>query len=108
IAYWQQEASDEVRRRLNDPGGDSENVGATRRWGYDLQLNLYPTDDLNVWLAYSRQYSRIEKPDPNLPASKGQQIDHVPENLYSAGVSYQATPKLQLTGWLNGQTDYYL
>ncbi|TLX62320.1 TonB-dependent receptor [Stutzerimonas nosocomialis] len=108
IAYWEQVASDEVRRRLNDPSGDSENLGKTRRWGYDAQLNLHPRGDASLWLAYSRQYSRIEKPDPSLPTSRGKQIDHVPAHLYSAGASWDATPRLQLSGWLNGQSDYYL
>lgn len=108
VAYWEQVASDEVRRKLNDPSGDSENVGKTKRWGYDLQLNLHLPRETDLWLAYSWQHSRIEKPDPALPASKGRQIDHVPTQLYSAGLSHQATPKLQLSGWLNGQSDYYL
>lgn len=108
IAYWEQDATDEVRKRLNDPSGDSENVGATHRAGYDAQLNLYPTDALSVWLAYSYQRSRIEKPDPALPASRGKQIDHIPNHLYSAGLTYQASAPLQLSAWFNGQSDYYL
>lgn len=108
VAYWEQVATDEVRRRLNDPSGESENLGQTRRWGYDAQLNLYPASALNLWLAHSWQFSEIEKADPSLPASQGQEIDHVPRRLYSAGSSYQATPDLQLSAWLNGQTDYYL
>ncbi len=108
IAYWEQVASDEVRRRLNDPSGESENLGQTRRWGYDAQLNLYPSAELSLWLAHSWQFSEIEKADPSLPASQGQEIDHVPQRLYSAGSTYQATPDLQLSAWLNGQTDYYL
>ncbi|MDN8894004.1 hypothetical protein Q0O84_13355, partial [Staphylococcus aureus] len=87
-----------------DPSGESENLGQTRRWGYDAQLNLYPTAELSLWLAHSWQFSEIEKADPSLPASQGQQIDHVPQRLYSAGSTYQATPDLQLSAWLNGQT----
>lgn len=108
VAYWEQVASDEVRRRLNDPNGESENLGQTRRWGYDAQLNLYPSEALNLWLSHSWQFSDIQKPDPSLPASKGKEIDHVPRRLYSAGATYQANSALQLSGWLNGQTDYYL
>ncbi|WP_421684709.1 TonB-dependent receptor [Stutzerimonas urumqiensis] len=108
IARWEQVASDEVRRKLNDPSGESENLGQTRRWGYDVQLNLYPGDRVSVWLAHSWQFSEIEKPDPSLPTSAGKSIDHVPERLYSAGASYQATGALELSAWLNGQTDYYL
>lgn len=108
IAYWQQEATGEVSRRLNDPSGESDNVGETRRWGYDLQVNMYPNERIDFWMAYAWQYSKILQPSATLPDSKGQEIDHVPHHLYNAGVSYQATPALQLTAWMNGQTNYYL
>ncbi|NAT57550.1 TonB-dependent receptor [Pseudomonas syringae pv. actinidifoliorum] len=108
VAYWQQEASGEVSRRLNDPSGESDNVGETRRWGYDVQMNLHPDERTEVWMTYSWQYSKILQPSATLPGSKGREIDHIPHHLYSAGVSYDATPGLQLTAWMNGQTDYYL
>ncbi len=108
VAYWQQEASGEVSRRLNDPSGESDNVGETRRWGYDLQMNLHPDDRTEIWMAYSWQYSKILRPSATLPNSKGQEIDHIPHHLYNAGISYDVTPALQLTAWMNGQTHYYL
>ena len=108
LAYWQQEATGEVSRRLNDPSGESDNVGETRRWGYDLQMNLYPNERTSIWMAYSWQYSKILQPSATLPDSKGQEIDHIPHHLYNAGISYDATPALQLTAWMNGQTNYYL
>lgn len=108
IAYWQQKASDEVQRKLNDAVGDAENVGQTLRKGWDVQVNLYPTESTSLWLSYSRQFSEILEPSPNLPASKGQEMDHVPHHLYAVGASWQAMPKLQLSGWVNGQSDYYL
>ncbi|BAQ81434.1 TonB-dependent receptor [Pseudomonas sp. St29] len=108
VAYWQQEASGEVSRRLNDPSGESDNVGETRRWGYDLQMNLSPDDRTNIWMAYSWQYSKILQPSATLPNSKGQEIDHIPHHLYNAGIRYAITPALQLTAWMNGQTNYYL
>lgn len=108
IAYWQQEASGEVSRRLNDPSGESDNVGETRRWGYDAQVNLHPDERTEIWMAYSWQYSKILQPSATLPNSKGQEIDHIPHHLYNAGVSYKATRALQLTAWMNGQTNYYL
>ncbi len=108
VAYWQQEASGEVSRRLNDPSGESDNVGETRRWGYDAQLNLHPNERTEIWMAYAWQYSKILQPSATLPNSKGQEIDHIPHHLYNAGISYQATPALQLSAWMNGQTNYYL
>jgi iron complex outermembrane receptor protein len=108
VAYWQQQASGEFSRRLNDPSGDSDNVGKTRRWGYDLQVNLHPGARTDVWLAYSWQYSKILEPGATYPDSKGREIDHVPHHLYSAGVDHLLTPALKLSAWMNGQTDYYL
>jgi iron complex outermembrane receptor protein len=108
VAYWQQTASDEVKRRLNDPTGDSENVGKTKREGVDLQINLHPSQRSTVWAAYSRQRSRIVEPDPTAPATIGKQIDHVPTKVYSAGVDYQASAVLTLSASANGQGDYYL
>lgn len=108
VAYWQQEASGEVSRRLNDPSGESDSVGETRRWGYDAQLNLHPNERTEIWMAYAWQYSKILQPSATLPNSQGQEIDHIPHHLYNAGVSYQATPALQLSAWMNGQTNYYL
>ena len=108
VAYWEQHATDEVQRKLNDAVGDSENVGETLRRGYDVQLNLYPDDQARIWLSYSRQFSEILKASPNLPASKGKEMDHVPHHLYALGADYQATDKLKLSAWVNGQSDYYL
>ena len=48
-------------------------------------------------MSYSWQYSKILKASATLPNSKGQEIDHIPHHLYNAGVSYKATPSLQLT-----------
>lgn len=108
VAYWRQDATGEVSRRLNDPSGESDNVGETKRWGYDLQMNMRPGERTELWMSYSWQYSKILEPSAALPGSKGKEIDHVPHHLYSAGASYQATPALQLTAWMNGQTNYYL
>lgn len=108
VAYWRQDATGEVSRRLNDPSGESDNVGETRRWGYDLQVNLHPDERTEVWASYSWQYSKILEPSSALPQSKGKEIDHIPHHLWNTGISYQATQALQLTAWMNGQTNYYL
>ncbi|QDD67275.1 TonB-dependent receptor [Herbaspirillum seropedicae] len=108
LAWWEQRASDEVKRRLNDPTGDSENVGRTKRSGVDLQLNLRAGKRTTMWLAYSRQRSEIITPDPTAPATVGKEIDHVPRYLFSGGVDYQATDYLKLSTSLNGQGSYYL
>jgi iron complex outermembrane receptor protein len=108
LAAWSQRASDEVRRKLNDPSGDSENVGKTLREGFDVQLNLRPVQDLRAWLAYSRQRSEITEPDPAAPATRGKQIDHVPQQLLSGGLDYQPLPALRLWASAIAQSSYFL
>jgi iron complex outermembrane receptor protein len=105
---WEQSASDEVKRRLNDPSGDSENVGSTRRSGIDLQVNIRPDQYSSAWFSYSRQRSKIVVPDPTAPITAGKEIDHVPGYIFSAGYDVQVTPALQLSVSGNGQGDYYL
>lgn len=108
LAWWNQTATGEIKRKLNDPLGDFENLGATEREGADLQASWTPLERLSLWGALSWQRSRITTPDPATPALRGNEIDHIPEWLVSFGVDYQATDALTLS--LNGraQTDYEL
>lgn len=108
FSVWEQSASDEVKRRLNDPTGDSENVGSTRRSGIDLQVNIRPDQYSSAWFSYSRQRSKIVVPDPTAPLTAGKEIDHVPGYIYSAGYDVQLTPAWQLSLSANGQGGYYL
>jgi len=108
VAYWEQLATNEVRRKLNDPTGDYDNLGKTKRHGVDLQANLRITRDVGLWFAYTYQMARIVDPGPTSPASTGKQVDHVPNHLLSAGLDYQVTPELRLSAWTNAQSAYYL
>ncbi len=108
IAVWEQRASDEIGRKLGDPSNDSENIGKTKRKGVDFQINARPTDKLNVWLTYAWQDSKILKADATSITTEGQEIDHVPHHLYSAGVEYQATPQWRFSLLGSGQSDAYI
>ncbi len=108
VAVWAQRASDEVRRKLNDPAGDSENVGKTKRQGYDVQLNLRPLPGVSGWLTYARQRSEIVEPDPAAPATLGMEIDHVPRQLAAGGIDVQLMPALRLWASGNAQGSYFL
>ena len=107
VAYWEQVASDEVRRKLNDPTGDFDNLGRTRRDGVDVQLNAVPTEQLNLWVAYSVQNAEVLRPGPTEPGLVGKEIDHTPEFLLSAGVDYQITSAFRSSVWTYAQGDYY-
>ncbi|WP_114395272.1 TonB-dependent receptor [Oleisolibacter albus] len=108
LAYWEQTASGEVKRKLNDPLGDFDNLGKTRRQGIDAQVNVRPLDWLELWLAVAWQKGEIREPDPASPATRGNRIDHVPSWLGSGGIDVQPTPDLRLSLWGNGQSSYYL
>lgn len=108
VALWEQTASNEARRKLNDPSNDAENIGQTRRQGLDLELNAKPNRSLSWWGSASFQRSEILKADAASLATEGKEIDHVPRVLYGVGVDYRATELLRLSAWLNGQSSYFI
>ena len=108
FALWEQVASNEARRKLNDPNNASENIGKTRRRGIDVEARLLPTEKATLWLSYSYQQSKILKAEASAPATQGKEIDHVPHHIVAAGADYQVTPSIRLSAWANAQSDYYL
>ncbi|NYD90641.1 TonB-dependent receptor [Sphingomonas melonis] len=108
VALWEQTASGEIKRRLNDPSGDSDNLGATRRRGLDVQLSVTPVRGANLWGAYSYQRARIVTPDPATPSQAGNWIDHVPQNLFSGGIDVVPVERWRVSLWGNGQSSYEL
>ena len=107
VAVWQQYASNEVRLKFDD-SGESENVGRTRREGFDVELTLQPFTQLTVWGAFSRHVARQTEPGAAFPARKGRQLNHVPDFSAKAGVDYAPLPSLRLSTWLYAQGDYHL
>jgi iron complex outermembrane receptor protein len=107
-AYWEQTASGEVKRRLNDPVGDSENLGRTRRRGLDLQASYAASDALQLWGALTIQEAVVVTPDPALPQARGKMIDHVPTRLAAGGVDWKATDALRLSFSARAQNAYYV
>ncbi|GAA0660888.1 iron complex outermembrane receptor protein [Sphingomonas insulae] len=108
VAFWTQTASGEIKRRLNDPSGDSDNLGATRRSGLDVQVSLRPARAVNLWGAYAYQRARIVTPDPATPSQAGNWVDHVPRNLFSGGLDVVPAERWRVSLWGNGQSRYEL
>jgi iron complex outermembrane receptor protein len=108
LAVWEQYASNEARRKMNDPANDAENIGETRRRGVDLQLNVRPTSRLGFWAGAAVQRARIVKADAASIATQGNEIDHTPHLLYNLGADYDVSDALRLSGSFNGQSSYYL
>ncbi|NDY93841.1 TonB-dependent receptor [Ideonella livida] len=108
VALWQQKATDEVMRKLNDPANDSENIGATRRRGLDVQLRAQPVPAISTWLAWTRQEALIVTPDSSSGAQAGNEVDHVPHQLLQAGADWQASARWRLGATLFRQSDYFI
>ncbi len=105
---WQQTATGEFKRKLNDPLGDFDNLGATRRKGVDVQFSVAPMSALNVWAAIAWQQAQIETPDPATPALAGNDIDHIPQWIHSAGVDYNVSNQWIVSASLRAQSSYEL
>ncbi len=108
VALWQQSASGEIKRKLNDPLGDFDNLGATRRRGVDVQASARPLNGLSFWGTIAWQKAVISKPDPATPALLGNEIDHVPHWMFSGGANFTAIDRLRLSVWGGGQSSYEL
>lgn len=107
IAYWQQVASGEVGRDLNNPNNDSINVGATDRQGVDIQFKVNPIEPVDLWGSFSLQEAIIKVP-ATAGVRVGNEVDHVPNYIFSGGVDYRVTPKFKASLWTTGQGDYFL
>ena len=108
VAYWEQSASGEIARRLNDPLGDSENVGATDRRGVDVQARISPLESLSLWGAVSWQEAVIAVPPTATPLLAGNELNHTPHWLWSGGIEYTPMEALTLSLSGRGQSAYYL
>ena len=107
VAYWEQTATDEVRREFGG-AGDSENVGETKRRGFDAQLRMSPINPLSIWASFSWQEGIITKPGPLETGNKNNEIDHIPDYVVSGGVDYQITPAVRGSFSVFAQGDYFL
>jgi len=108
IALWRQTATDEVYRDLNNPSGDSVNIGSTRRRGLDLHLRGQPLARVDAWATWTKQEAVIVEPNPAAPTTQGKDVDHVPRWLASAGADWQASEALRLSAWASAQGAYFL
>lgn len=108
IAYWEQSATHEFTRILNSPNGDSENLGATDRRGFDAQVNVKPVAGVSLWGALSWQDSVVKTPPADKPQFAGNEIDHVPHWLWSGGLDWSPVAAVTLSLSGRGQSSYYL
>lgn len=108
IAWWQQSATGEIARKLNDPLGDFENVGATDRKGIDIQGRVRVTPRLSAWGALAWQKAIITVSPPATPDYTGNSIDHTPRWLWSGGIDWSPLDTVTLGVSGRGQSAYHL
>jgi iron complex outermembrane receptor protein len=109
LAFWQQTATDEVRLKF-DNSGDSENVGETKRDGFDLEATWRPHGRVSLWAAYTLQKGKLVNPG-NTPADaalRGKKIDHIPGFMLKSGADFELAKALTLALSVMSQGDYYL
>ncbi|HUR56655.1 MAG TPA: TonB-dependent receptor, partial [Opitutaceae bacterium] len=106
LAAWRQTATDEVRLKP-DNSGDSENIGETKRDGFDLEATWRAHARLTLWAAYTRQKGKFVDPGrtPADLALRGREIDHIPDFTLKGGVDAELTKALSLSVSLIGQGD---
>jgi iron complex outermembrane receptor protein len=107
IGVWGQDASDELRLKF-DNSGDSENVGKTRRRGWNVDVTARPHATTYVWGTITRQKATIVEPGATQPQLRGHELNHVPRFTAKAGVDVVPVRPLAVSAWTDIQTDYYL
>ena len=107
VGIWGQEASDELRLKFDD-SGDSENVGRTRRRGWNVELTARPHSALFLWGTYTRQRATLVEPGATQPELRGKELNHVPTFTAKVGADVTPTDRLTFSLWTEMQGDYYL
>jgi iron complex outermembrane receptor protein len=107
VGVWGQDASDELRLKF-DNSGDSENVGRTRRRGWNIEVTAKPHPTIFVWGTYTRQRATLVEPGSTQPGLRGHELNHVPHYTAKAGIDVTPSRVVSVSLWTEAQGDYYL
>jgi iron complex outermembrane receptor protein len=107
VGVWGQNASDELRLKY-DNSGDSENIGKTRRRGWNVDVTAKAHETTYLWGSVTRQRGILIEPGLLEPELKGNELNHVPHFTVRAGVDVTPARAVSLSLWTDVQTDYYL
>lgn len=105
VAYWQQVRSDEVVTNIY---GDPENLGETKRRGWDFELNLKPHEWVTLWGSYSRVSAEYTDPGPTNPERDGKDLKNIPDYAIKIGVDLEHPTGIAAHVWMEKQSDYYI
>ena len=104
LSYWQQKASDE----FVVVDGTPQNVGETKRSGFDVASNGTLSDAWSYWGSFTVIDSKIVKASDTETAFEGNQLRSIPDYTGSFGLNYQVTPKLITRVHIDTQGEYYV
>ena len=107
VGVWGQDATDELRLKFDD-SGDSENVGSTRRRGWNVELTTRPHEAVYLWGTYTRQRATLVDPGASQPELRGNELNHLPPFTAKAGIDVTPSDRLTLSLWTEMQGDYHL
>lgn len=107
LGVWGQDASDELRLKF-DNSGDSENVGRTRRRGWNIEVTARPHPTTYLWGTFTRQKGTLEEPGATQPELRGHELNHTPRFTAKAGVDVTPSSVVSVSAWIEAQGDYYL
>jgi len=107
VGVWGQDASDELRLKF-DNSGDSENVGKTRRRGWNVDATAKAHRTTYLWGTLTRQRSTLVEPGATAPQLKGKELNHVPRYTAKGGVDVTPFRPISVSLWTDIQSDYFL
>ncbi|MET0286783.1 MAG: TonB-dependent receptor [Polyangiales bacterium] len=107
LAFWEQRASREIRNKP-DMSGDLENIGKTRRYGFDVEASVKPLEWLSLWGAFSPVVAKQTEPGAGNEAREGKWLNHVPWFNAKGGIDFRRFEGVLISLWCYGQGDYYL
>ncbi len=85
--------------------GDSENLGETKREGWDLELNLKPHKWVTIWGSYSHVDAEFSDPGPRNPERKGKDLKNIPNYTAKLGLDLDHPSGFSGHIWLESQDD---
>ncbi|NOT44487.1 MAG: TonB-dependent receptor [Acidobacteria bacterium] len=107
VGVWGQDASDELRLKF-DNSGDSENVGKTRRRGWNIDATARAHRTTYLWGTLTRQKATLVEPGATQPQLRGNELNHVPRYTAKLGVDVAPAQAVSVSLWADIQSDYHL
>jgi len=107
VGVWGQDASDELRLKF-DNSGDSENVGKTRRRGWNIDATAKAHRTTYLWGTVTRQKGTLVEPGATQLALRGNELNHVPRYTAKAGMDVTPARAVSVSLWTDIQSAYHL